>query len=99
MKSGRFCAIVLLLTAVVVFSPKARADTDCSTTTAGSGEAIQCRMGNLLSKNADVITKLKGHFASCDATDPKCAAAQNGTGNQIRHIREETKNHNEPFAK
>jgi hypothetical protein len=74
--TGRCCAIVLLLTVLAVFAPKAHADTDCSTTTPGSGEAIQCRMGNLLSKNSDVITKLKGHFASCDATDPKCAALQ-----------------------
>lgn len=73
---GRFCAIALLLTALAVFVPKAHADTDCSATAPGSGEAIQCRMGNLLSKNGDLITKLRGRFGSCDATDPRCAALQ-----------------------
>lgn len=75
--SVRFCAIASLLTALAAFAPKAQAQTDCSTTTPGSGEAIQCRMGNLLSKNADVINKLQASFGSCTPTsDPKCQALQ-----------------------
>lgn len=73
----RLCAISFLLAAWAVFSPKAHAQTDCTTTAPGSGEAIQCRMGNLLSKNADVINKLQTTFGSCaPATDPKCQALQ-----------------------
>jgi hypothetical protein len=74
-RAGRFCAIALLFCAWAVFAPKAHAD-DCSTTTPGSGEAIQCRMGNLLSKNGTVLSALNKHLASCNASDPKCAALQ-----------------------
>jgi hypothetical protein len=70
----RFCAILFFLAALAVFTQKANAQTDCSTTTPGTGEAIQCRMGNLLSKNGDVINKLQSKFGSCDTTDPKCVA-------------------------
>jgi hypothetical protein len=72
--SRRSCAIVFFFAVLAVFTPKANAQTDCTTTTPGTGEAIQCRMGNLLTKNADVINKLQSKFGSCDTTDPKCVA-------------------------
>lgn len=75
-QAGRFCAIALLFAACAVFVPKAHADADCSTTAPGSGEAIQCRMGNLLAKNGSVLSALNTHFASCDPSDKKCAALQ-----------------------
>ena len=79
--SGRSCAITLSLFAFSILSIQARAQQqDCSTTAAGSGAAIQCRMGNLLFKNADVINRLQTHFGSCDPNDKKngarCAALQ-----------------------
>ena len=79
-----FVVCSLLLGAFAVFGPKAHAQQqDCSTTTPGSGAAIQCRMGNLLAKNADVINKLQAHFQACTApngstiNDPRCKALQN----------------------
>ena len=75
--SRGLCAFVFLLAVWAISMPKGFGQTDCSTTTPGSGEAIQCRMGNLLTKNADVITKLQAHFGSCTpASDPKCQALQ-----------------------
>lgn len=76
--------VSLLLGAFAVFGPTAHAQQqDCSTTSPGSGEAIQCRMGNLLAKNQDVITRLQAHFQACTApdgttiNDPRCKALQN----------------------
>src|SRR5437588_5308040 len=73
--------------AVMVFAPRAHAVTDCSSMTPGSGEAIQCRMGNLLSKNGDLISNLKTKFGNCDITDPRCAALK-------RHLDRATNSHN-----
>lgn len=42
----------------------------------GSGEAIQCRMGDVLSKNGDLLSKLQTRLASCDSNEPNCRALQ-----------------------
>jgi len=71
------CVVVLLVAGMTLFAPKSHAENqDCSTTAAGSGEAIQCRMGNLLAKNGTVLANLKTKLSSCNNTDPKCAALQ-----------------------
>jgi hypothetical protein len=84
---GHYCALALLFVPFMVLAPKAQAQADCSTTAPGSGEAIQCRMGNLLSKNQDVITKLKSHFPACDPANPAANDANNAKCNALqRHL-------------
>lgn len=53
----------------------------------GSGDAIQCRMGNVLSKNSTLLSGLQTQVSSCDSTDAHCVALQ-------RHLDRAIKAHN-----
>ncbi len=65
----------LVTAALAIFLPMANAQTACPPSD-GSGDAINCRMGTLLNKNANLLTTLGAHTASCDSTEPHCAALQ-----------------------
>ena len=67
-----FAVIVRVTAALAIFVPMASAQ--CLND--GSGEAIQCRMGNVLSKNSNLISTLQQKISSCDSTDAHCAALQ-----------------------
>lgn len=67
-----FVTIAPVTAALAIFVPLASAQ--CLTD--GSGEAIQCRVGNVLSKNGSLLSTLQAQISSCDSTDPHCATLQ-----------------------
>lgn len=69
-----FVVIARVTTALAIFVPLASAQQQCLND--GSGEAIQCRMGNILSKNGNLLSTLQQKISSCDSTDANCAALQ-----------------------
>lgn len=80
-----FHAVAALAIFVCCAAPAHAQTQDCSTLTPGSGEEIQCKMGNILAKNGALINNLQSKVASCaPATDPKCMALQNHL-NRAKH--------------
>jgi hypothetical protein len=73
MKRHMHLVVIALVTAALgIFLPMANAQ--CPND--GSGDAINCRMGNLLSKHQTLLSGLQAHISSCDSTDAHCAALQ-----------------------
>ncbi len=68
-----FVVIAPVTAALAIFVPLANAQ-QCAND--GSGEAIQCRVGNLLSKNGSLLSTLQARISSCDSTDAHCATLQ-----------------------
>lgn len=68
-----FVAIAPVTAALAILVPLANAQ-QCAND--GSGEAIQCRVGNVLSKNGSLLSTLQARISSCDSTDPNCALLQ-----------------------
>jgi hypothetical protein len=70
-----FLVVAPVTAALAMFVPLAYAQ--CTGNEApGSGEAIQCRVGNVLSKNGNLLSTLQQKISSCDSTDPNCALLQ-----------------------
>lgn len=68
-----FVVIAPVTAALAIFVPLACAQ---SCLNDGSGEAIQCRVGNVLSKNGNLLSTLQQKISSCDSTDAHCALLQ-----------------------
>lgn len=65
----------LVIAALAMFAPASRAQ--CTGNEApGSGEAIQCRVSNVLSKNGNLLSTLQQKISSCDSADAHCALLQ-----------------------
>lgn len=68
-----FAVIAPVTAALAIFVPLAYAQ---SCLNDGSGEAVQCRVANVLSKNGNLLSTLQQKISSCDSTDAHCALLQ-----------------------